>query len=87
MQAWSRRYRQRGWVLRATLLVMLAVLIIPAVLLILASLLVGAVTFLVLSLVAKVMELTGAAPRESADDGAAGPELGRQNVRVIRDEV
>ena len=86
-----RRLRGQGWALRSTLFVTTAIMAIPVLALVVTALLVGLVTFAVLSVVARVLEFTGAwGPRPiRRSDGALDNDIGsqRRNVRVIREDM
>ncbi len=85
--AWNRRLNSRqGWALRTAMLVAIVVVVIPCIVLVLAAMAIGMATFIVLSIIVKVMDVISP-PRHESPLGAETPDVQRRNVRVIQDEV
>ncbi len=73
-----------GWVLRWAFLAGTLVMVIPMFVFVTAGLLVGAIVFIILSLVAKLMNLLGLG-QANAIPAEPDPDL-RRNVRVVEED-
>lgn len=81
---WYRRVQtQPSWVVKASLTLAALVVIVPLVMLALAALVVGVAAFLVLGVIANVVQAFQAAFGTSAGPAPMPRDSGRINVRVI----
>lgn len=82
----SRFRRYPPWVLRTAVLCAVLTVAIPLMLLVIGGILVGVIVFLLLALVAKIMEMLGMGAPAQRDD--AGDVLAqRRNVRIVEEEM